>query len=134
LTTRPTCRVYPRLIKPTLIGSVLLPGVKVRAEHGRAVHVEPTKPWLKAPETERLKLKYGVQLYNFAFKFNLRRCNMVNKSMSIDLAERGIVLALLHPGWVRTRMTAGSGYIDADESAAGLIRTMEGRAEPNRET
>jgi hypothetical protein len=31
------------------------------------------KPVLKAPGTERLKLKYEELLSNFGFKFNLRR-------------------------------------------------------------
>jgi hypothetical protein len=30
---------------------------------------------MKAPGTKRLKLKYDGPLSNFAFKFNLRRCN-----------------------------------------------------------
>ena len=34
---------------------------------------DPIKPMLKAPKTNRLKLKIGVLLSNFAFKFNLRR-------------------------------------------------------------
>ena len=32
---------------------------------------------------------------------------------------------LLHPGWVSTDMTQGTG-IPVQESAAGLIRTMDG--------
>ena len=37
------------------------------------MQVDPIKPTLKAPGTERLRLKYGEPLSNFAFKFNLRR-------------------------------------------------------------
>jgi hypothetical protein len=40
---------------------------------GEAVQVEPMKPMLKAPGTERLKLKYDNLVSRFAFKFNLRR-------------------------------------------------------------
>jgi hypothetical protein len=42
---------------------------------GRAVHVEPVKPMLKAPGTERLKLRSDELLSNLAFKFNLRHYN-----------------------------------------------------------
>jgi len=38
-----------------------------------AVQVDPMKAVLKAPGTERLKLKYDELLSSFAFKFNLRR-------------------------------------------------------------
>jgi len=45
----------------------------VPAEFGRAVQLDPIKPKLKAPETQRLKLKVHELLSSFAFKFNLRR-------------------------------------------------------------
>ena len=37
------------------------------------MQVDPIKTTLKAPGTERLKLKYEELLSNFGFKFNLRR-------------------------------------------------------------
>ena len=43
------------------------------AGRGRAVQVDPIKPTLKPPGTERLKLKCDSQLSTFAFKFNSRR-------------------------------------------------------------
>ena len=55
--------------------------------------------------------------------------NIINKSMSIDLANRGVTAVLLHPGYVRTRMTGGQGLIDVDESVRGLLRVLE-TAEP----
>jgi hypothetical protein len=47
-----------------------------RRQHGEAVQVDPIKPTLKAPGTNRLKLNYDALLSNVAFKFNLRRYNM----------------------------------------------------------
>jgi len=41
--------------------------------YGRAVQVDPIKPTLKAPGTERSKLKCDGLHSTFAFKFNLRR-------------------------------------------------------------
>jgi len=41
--------------------------------HGKAVQVEPMKPTLKPPGTNRLKLKYDELLSIFAFNFNLAR-------------------------------------------------------------
>ena len=37
------------------------------------MQVDPIKPKLKPPETTHLKLKCGMLLSTFAFKFNLRR-------------------------------------------------------------
>ena len=41
------------------------------------MQVDPIKPMLKAPGTERLKLEYDELLSTFAFKFNLRRYTKV---------------------------------------------------------
>jgi len=67
--------------KPLASGSrgpgVLPLSVRRQRAQGRAVQVDPIKPALKAPGTERLKLKYDVPLSSFAFKFNLRRYTKV---------------------------------------------------------
>jgi hypothetical protein len=42
------------------------------------VQVDPIKPALKAPGTKRSELIYDGPLSNFAFKFNLRRYNLVH--------------------------------------------------------
>ena len=62
----------------------------------------------------------------YSYRASKSALNNCNKSMSIDLADRDVHFALLHPGWVRTNMTEGRGLIDAEESAAGLIAVMEG--------
>ena len=50
---------------------------------------------------------------------------MVGSCLAHDLKGKGIAVALLHPGYVRTDMTGGSGFINADESARGLIARIE---------
>ena len=66
----------------------------------------------------------------YAYRASKAALNVATKSLSIDLAPAGITSVLLHPGYVRTKMTLGQGFIDSDESAAGLIRVMEGAAGP----
>jgi len=66
----------------------------------------------------------------YAYRASKSALNNITKSMSIDLAPQGITCTLLHPGYVRTKMTEGRGLIDAPESAGGLIRVMEGAAGP----
>ena len=43
------------------------------------MQVDPIKPTLKAPGTERLKLEYEDLLSIFGVKSNLRRYTLVNK-------------------------------------------------------
>ena len=69
-------RTYPQGYKPPDDGSgskyQTIPMSKIE-DFGQAVQVKPIKITLKAPRTKRLKLHYDTLLYNFAFKFDLRR-------------------------------------------------------------
>lgn len=62
---------------------------------------------------------------NYAYRVSKTAVNMIGKCLSIDLAAKGIALAMLHPGYVRTDMTANNGLIEVDESARGLIKIMD---------
>jgi hypothetical protein len=46
---------------------------RAAAHLGRAVHVDPINPTLKAPEANLLTFRYEKQLSSVAFKINLRR-------------------------------------------------------------
>jgi len=50
---------------------------------------------------------------------------MVTKSMSVDLKQHGVLVVVLHPGWVKTEM-GGDGAIDSATSVSGLLKVMEG--------
>ncbi len=62
---------------------------------------------------------------NYGYRISKSALNAAGKCFSIDLKEKGISVALLHPGYVKTDMTGGSGLIEADESAKGLIQVMD---------
>ena len=61
----------------------------------------------------------------YGYRMSKAAVNAVGKSLSIDLAPRGVAVVLLHPGWVRTDMTGGNGLVDADASAAGLLARID---------
>jgi NAD(P)-dependent dehydrogenase (short-subunit alcohol dehydrogenase family) len=63
---------------------------------------------------------------SYGYRMSKAALNMAGVSLAKDLKERGIAVALLHPGFVRTEMTGGQGFIDADEAARGLVERMNG--------
>lgn len=60
----------------------------------------------------------------YGYRMSKGALNVAGKSLSIDLRERGIAVALLHPGFVRTGMTGGAGDIDPATAAAQLIERI----------
>ena len=61
---------------------------------------------------------------SYGYRMSKVAVNMAGKSLSVDLKEAGIAVFLLHPGWVSTDMTGGTG-IPVEESAKGLIERMD---------
>ncbi len=52
---------------------------------------------------------------------------MAGVSLARDLEPRGIAVALLHPGTVRTEMTRGlrGKFVEAEYAAKGLVARMD---------
>jgi len=63
--------------------------------------------------------------HSYAYRMSKAALNMAGKTLSIDLKPRGISVALIHPGWVRTDMTSGQGLLDPNESAAGILARLD---------
>ncbi|MEM7136959.1 MAG: SDR family oxidoreductase [Myxococcota bacterium] len=62
---------------------------------------------------------------SYGYRMSKAALNMAGRSLSIDLAPRGVAVSILHPGWVKTDMTRNQGLIDAQTSAAGLIDRVD---------
>lgn len=61
---------------------------------------------------------------SYGYRMSKAAVNMAGRSLSVDLREEGIAVFLLHPGWVSTEMTGGTG-IPVEQSASGLITRMD---------
>ncbi len=61
----------------------------------------------------------------YGYRMSKAAVNAAGVSLAHDLRSREIAVALLHPGFVRTRMTGGQGHLEPAESARLLIERIE---------
>ncbi len=62
---------------------------------------------------------------SYGYRMSKAALNAAGVSLAEDLSGRGIAVALLHPGWVKTDMTGASALIDTDESVTGLLERID---------
>lgn len=61
----------------------------------------------------------------YGYRMSKAALNIAGKSLAGDLKSRGISVAILHPGYVQTRMVGYGGDISADVAAQRLIARLD---------
>jgi NAD(P)-dependent dehydrogenase (short-subunit alcohol dehydrogenase family) len=62
---------------------------------------------------------------SYIYRSSKTAVNQVVKNLSIDLAERGIAVISLHPGWVQTDMGGSNAETSTEASASGLKSILQ---------
>ena len=60
----------------------------------------------------------------YPYRASKAAVNAVMKSMAIDLHQRGILAAAIHPGWARTEMGGPSAEMDPTDSVRGMRKVI----------
>lgn len=61
-----------------------------------------------------------------AYRSSKAALNAAWRSLALDIRSSGVIAAVLHPGWVQTRMGGASAPLQPEESVAGMRRVIEG--------
>ena len=61
----------------------------------------------------------------YGYRASKAALNALGKSLAVDLKPEGVAVALLHPGYVKTRMVNFGGLITPEEAAQGLAERIE---------
>lgn len=61
----------------------------------------------------------------YIYRSSKAALNMVTKSLSIDLAPRGITTVSFHPGWVQTDMGGEDATVTPKQSVVGIRRVLD---------
>lgn len=63
---------------------------------------------------------------SYAYRMSKTALNMAARSLAVDLRGEGIISVPLHPGWVQTDMGGTRAPTKVEDSAAGLLRLIDG--------
>lgn len=61
---------------------------------------------------------------SYGYRASKAALNMLNKSLSIELASDGFICTVLHPGWVKTRMGGEGAALTTQQSVAGMLNVI----------
>jgi NAD(P)-dependent dehydrogenase (short-subunit alcohol dehydrogenase family) len=61
----------------------------------------------------------------YGYRMSKAALNAAGMSLAVDLRPRGVAVAILHPGPVRTDMTAGHGSVEPLEAARNLLTRID---------
>jgi NAD(P)-dependent dehydrogenase (short-subunit alcohol dehydrogenase family) len=62
---------------------------------------------------------------SYGYRMSKAALNAAGVSLALDLRPRGVAVAILHPGYVRTDMTDGNGNLTPAEAAALLLARID---------
>jgi short-subunit dehydrogenase len=57
---------------------------------------------------------------SYGYRMSKAALNAGVKSLALDLKDEGVMVRLIHPGWVKTRMTNQTGHLTPMESAQAI--------------
>ena len=64
----------------------------------------------------------------YAYRSSKAAANQVARTLAMDLKDKGVVVTILHPGFVRSGLLPGLDgpeFVDPDEAAAKLWKVVE---------
>jgi NAD(P)-dependent dehydrogenase (short-subunit alcohol dehydrogenase family) len=62
---------------------------------------------------------------NYAYRSSKAAVNKVMQGLAVDLRSENIIVCPVHPGWVQTDMGGAKADLTVQESASGLIQTID---------
>lgn len=62
----------------------------------------------------------------YAYRASKAALNMEWKGLSVDLAGKGLICVVLHPGWVQTDMGGQAATLTIDQSVPAMVKVIDG--------
>jgi NAD(P)-dependent dehydrogenase (short-subunit alcohol dehydrogenase family) len=83
-----------------------------------------------APKIVNITSKMGSIADNgsggsYAYRMSKAALNMATRSLARDLESEGMIAAVLHPGWVKTRMGGENALISPEKSIRNMLEVID---------
>jgi NAD(P)-dependent dehydrogenase (short-subunit alcohol dehydrogenase family) len=62
----------------------------------------------------------------YSYRASKAALNMEWKGLSVDLASKGMICVVLHPGWVQTDMGGSSATLTIEQSVPAMVKVIDG--------
>ena len=62
----------------------------------------------------------------YSYRASKAALNMEWKGLSVDLASKGLICVVLHPGWVQTDMGGSTATLTIEESVPAMVKVIDG--------
>jgi NAD(P)-dependent dehydrogenase (short-subunit alcohol dehydrogenase family) len=62
----------------------------------------------------------------YSYRASKAALNMEWKGLSVDLASRGLICVVLHPGWVQTDMGGATATLTIEQSVPAMVKVIDG--------
>ena len=130
--SEPNFEAEVKMYKTSSIGPVFT----VHALHKAGLLKQGTKIILVSSESGSITLRHESEGGgNYGHHASKTALNMVGRLLSLDLKDEGVAVGMVHPGFMRTEMTAGVGFdkfwddggaVTSDVAAKSLVEWIEG--------
>ena len=120
-------------IGPLLCAKALMPLLEKAAEDCKDTPVSCSRAAIINISTKVASIADNAKGGIYPYRASKVALNMVSKNLSIEFGSKGILIALLHPGHVKTDMGV-AGNTTTLESVSGMMKCMDSFTEKDQAT
>jgi NAD(P)-dependent dehydrogenase (short-subunit alcohol dehydrogenase family) len=116
-------KVQSRVLLDTLQVNAVSPVLV--AKYFRDLLLKGDHPRLINISSEAGSIANMTRFRGYAYYGSKAALNMFTRALAVDPEMEGVVVAAMHPGWVRTDMGGPHAHLAAEESAAGILGVID---------
>jgi NAD(P)-dependent dehydrogenase (short-subunit alcohol dehydrogenase family) len=116
--------IHPENLLRTL--QVNAVGPVIVTQHFRDLIVKGNHPVIVNMSSESGSISSMTRFRGYGYYGSKAAENMYTRALALDPEIEGVIVIAMHPGWVRTDMGGPNAHLSTTESAAGILKVIDG--------